>query len=132
MARLRLKSGTELAMNPSNGRFVPIRGAKTVKTVSAQFLADLQADWEEHGNEVLAAVREQFPEIYFQMMIKLAQVTRIEVGGAGDFDRAKTQEEILQRVEERAGLEGRKHLERFMRGLEKIEQQQTIEAEEVS
>jgi hypothetical protein len=39
-----------------------LRGARTIRTLSARYIADLQDDWEEHGKEALKEYRERFPE----------------------------------------------------------------------
>lgn len=51
--------------------------------LSEDFLADLQADWEQHGSEILSIMRERHPQIYFQSMVKLALVQRIESASQG-------------------------------------------------
>ena len=71
-----------------------------VRSVSAAFLADLEVHWQKVGTKVLDIVAEKYPDLYFQGMIQLTKINRIEIGKAGDFDRAKTKEEVLQRLEE--------------------------------
>ena len=50
----------------------------------------------------------------------MSKVIRWEVGVAGEFDRALTPEEIMDRLEKRVGPEGRKLFERFLRGGNKL------------
>ncbi len=59
-------------------------------------------------------------------MIKLAKVTRIEVGSPGAFAKLDKQG-ILEKLEEKGGPEARQLFERFMRDVEKLqaEQEQT-------
>src|SRR6516225_12178357 len=44
------------------------------------FLRDLQADWAQHGKDILEVMRKKHPEIYFQCMVKLALVQSAELG----------------------------------------------------
>jgi hypothetical protein len=41
--------------------------------------------WRQRGDEILHRVADQYPEMIFSGLIKLAKVTRIEVGSPGDF-----------------------------------------------
>ena len=41
----------------------------------------------------LLFLREKFPEIYFQSMVKLALVHRVEIGQPKEFDKPRTVEE---------------------------------------
>jgi hypothetical protein len=63
----------------------------------------------------------KFPEIYFQSMIKLAMIHRIELGQPQAFQQPRTREEVLHKMEERTGLAGRKMLEKFLVRLDKLE-----------
>ncbi len=56
-------------------------------------------------------------------MIKLAKVTRIEVGGPGNFAKLGKQG-ILERLEERGGPEARQLFEKFVPDVEKLQAQQ--------
>ncbi len=56
-------------------------------------------------------------------MIKLARVTRIEVGSPGDFAKLG-KVDIVQKLEERGGPEARKLFEKFMRDVQKLQAQQ--------
>ncbi len=60
-------------------------------------------------------------------MIKLAQVTKIEIGQPNDFARLGSKEAILQRLEERSGPEARKLFEKFVRDLDKLRVEQDQE-----
>ncbi len=66
---------------------------------------------------------DQYPELIFSGMIKLAKVTRIEVGSPGAFTRLSKQG-ILERLEEKGGPEARKLFEKFMRDVEKLQAEQ--------
>jgi hypothetical protein len=55
--------------------------------LSASFLADLQEDYELYGKGISALMRERFPTKYFDALVSLAKVHRIELGPAGAFGR---------------------------------------------
>ena len=88
--------------------------------LSQDFLGDLQEDWEQHGKDILPIMREKFPEIYFQSLVKLAIIHRVEFGQPKDFERPRSREELLQKMEERAGPAGRKMLEKFLAKLGQV------------
>jgi hypothetical protein len=103
----------------------PGRPVGSRNRLSENFLADLQADWEQHGNEILSIMREKHPEMYFRSMVKLALVHRIELSQPRDFDRPRSPEEVLAELEERVGPEGRRMFEDFLckvKRLERVEQ----------
>jgi hypothetical protein len=71
--------------------------------LSEGFLADLFADWVEHGAAVLDRVRQDDPIAYLRIVAGLCKDYRIEVSRGDDFADAESPEEILARLEERAG-----------------------------
>ena len=56
----------------------------------------------------------KYPAQYFAGMVTLAKVIRWEVGTPGAFDRPRTPEEVMDRLEERIGPKGRKLFEQFL------------------
>jgi hypothetical protein len=119
-----------IAIRDDRGRFLkgmpggPGRPVGSRNKLSEDFLRDLQADWEQHGKDILEVMREKHPEIYFQCIVKLALVHPVELYPAGGSNRRQTPEEIMAKLEERVGLEGRKMFERFMRRVRRLEEQQ--------
>jgi hypothetical protein len=88
--------------------------------LTEKFLSDLQAEWGQYGKNILEVMREQFPHIYFQCMVELAQVNG-EFDQPNEFDRPRTREQVLQRLEEHSGPEGRKLFENFLARMGKLE-----------
>jgi hypothetical protein len=68
----------------------------------------------------LDACAERWPHIYVQVVAKLAQIHRVEVGGPGDFQQAMNWEQLLEKVGERFGQQGRQMFERFVARLERL------------
>ena len=66
---------------------------------------------------------DQYPELIFSGMIKLAKVTRIEVGSPGDFAKLGKQG-ILEKLQEKAGPKARQLFEKFMRDVDRLQQEQ--------
>ena len=66
-------------------------------------------------------MREKFPEIYFQSIVKLALIHRVELGQPKAFDLPRTTEEVLQRLEQRVGPVVRKMFEDFLRKIKRLE-----------
>ena len=53
-----------------------------------QFLwCDLQEDYELYGKGIFALMRKRFPTKYFDALVSLAKVHRIELGPPGSLDR---------------------------------------------
>ncbi len=66
---------------------------------------------------------DQYPELIFSGLMKLAKVTRIEVGSPGAFAKLG-KADIVQKLEERGGPEARKLFEKFVADVEKLQAQQ--------
>jgi hypothetical protein len=117
-----------------NGELRPVmytnsgQGLSDVRTVSGEFLLDLQRYWREYGWDCLVRTGEKFPELIVASQVKLAKVMRVEVGGPGEFAAVASKAEILEKLEERAGPEARKLFEKFTRDLAKLQEKQKNEA----
>ena len=118
-----------LTIRDQRGRYLkgvpggPGRPVGSRNKLTEDFLRDLQADWEQHGKDILATVREKHPELYFQCMIKLALIQPVELYPPGGSDRQYTPEEIMARLEERVGPEGRRLFEDFLRKVNRLRTQ---------
>ena len=55
-----------------------LRGARTIRTLSARYIPDLQDDWEIHGKAALAGYREKFVDRYVENYAMLARIIRVE------------------------------------------------------
>jgi hypothetical protein len=73
----------------------------------------------------LHRVADNYPELFFAGMIKLCQVTKVEVGSPGDFAKLGNKQAIIEKLEQKAGPEARKLFEQFVRDVEKLEAQQS-------
>ena len=89
------------------------------RVLSNEFIADLCDDWRVGGKEALSRCREQYPQVYVQVVARLAQIHRVEVGGPGEFASAMNREQLLDKVGERFGLKVREMFERFMTQLDR-------------
>jgi hypothetical protein len=76
---------------------------------------------------VLDDVAKKYPAQYFAGMVTLAKVIRWEVGTPGAFDRPRTPEEVMDRLEERVGPKGRKLFEQFLRKVNRLGEQQLLQ-----
>jgi hypothetical protein len=61
--------------------------------------------------------------------VSLARIIRWEVDPTRAFDRALSPEEIMDKLEQRVGPEGRKLFEQFLRKVNKLQAQQQLEAQ---
>ena len=95
-------------------------GLRDIREISGQFFVSLYDVWEQRGDEILHRVADKHPELYFAGMIKLCQVTKIELGSPGDFAELGNKESILQKLEQKAGPQARALFERFTRDLEAL------------
>ena len=103
-------------------------GIRDIREVSGEFFLSVQDAWRKYGDEILEKVALQFPELFFAGMIKLCQVTKVEVGPPRDFSRLTNKEEIVAKLEERSGPEARKLFEKFIKDLEKLQAKQEQES----
>ena len=94
--------------------------------LTEDFLGDMHAASLEHGPNVINRLIADQPEVFLQAILKIAQVHRVEVGRPEAFDRPRTREEALQRLEESAGPEARKLLEGFLKKVDKLERDQDL------
>jgi hypothetical protein len=119
-----------ITIRDEHGRYLkgmrggPGRPVGSRNKLTEDFLRDLQADWEQHGKKILEVMREKHPEIYFQCMVKLALAHPVELYSPSGPNRQYTPEEIMAKLEERVGPEGRKMFERFLRQVRRLEEQQ--------
>ena len=58
---------------------------------------------------------------YFDALVSLAKVHRIELGPPDSFDRPATTAEALDRLEQRAGPQARAMLEQFLEQVKEVE-----------
>ena len=118
-------SNTQKALvRDEHGRWVkgfpggPGRPLGSRNKLREDFFADMHAAWLEHGPEVINRLIAERPEVFLLAMLKITQVHRVE------FDRPDpppSEEEALQRLEQRAGPKARKMLEDFLVKVEKLE-----------
>jgi hypothetical protein len=102
-------------------------GLRDIREVSGQFFLSVQEVWQERGNEILHRVADKHPELFLAGMIKLCQVTKVEVGSPGDFARLGNKQEIIEKLERKAGPEARKLFEKFIKDVKKLQAQQEQE-----
>ena len=112
-----------------NGKLRPLtyyggKGLADVRVISGRFLLSFQDLWERRGDEILDRVADEHPELILLSQIKLASVTRIEVSDPGDFSKLKSKQEIVEKLEERAGPQARKLFERFIKEVERLQANQ--------
>jgi hypothetical protein len=115
-----------------NGKMEPLlfEGGQLVKTLSIGFLADLEEDWRAHGKKVFPVLREKYPQAYFGGLVALSKVIKWDANDTAMFDQTLTPEQIMDKLEQRVGPEGRKLFERFLRDVNKL-QAKRIEAQQV-
>ena len=109
-----------------NGQIRPLtyyngKGLSDVRWVSGRFLLSLQEFWEELGDDVLRRVAATHPELLMMAMVKISAVQRIEVSEPDDFSGLKSKQEVIDRLEQRAGPEARKLFEDFIKQVEALE-----------
>ena len=114
-----------------NGKMEPllIEGGQLVKTLSIGFLADLEEDWRAHGKKIFPVLREKYPQAYFGGLVALSKIIKWDAAETEMFDKTLSPEEIMDKLEQRVGPEGRKLFERFLRDVNKL-QAKRIEAQQ--
>ena len=74
-------------------------------------------------------LREKFPQAYFGALVALAKIIRWETAEELLSEGGMTPEEIMEKLEERVGPQGRKLFEDFLRKVNKLQAQQQLEAQ---
>ena len=110
------------------GQPMMVNGGATIKALSSEFLWDLQQHWRIHRTKILDDCAAKYPAQYLAAMVTLSKVMRWEVGEPGAFDKPRTPEEVIERLEQRIGPEGRKLFERFLREVQQLEERQQLTA----
>jgi len=85
-----------------------LHGGQVVKTLSVAFLADFEQHWRTHGRKVLDILAEKYPQAYFGGAVALAKSIKWETAEEDLSDGAMTPEEIMDKLEQRVGPEGRR------------------------
>ena len=112
-------------------KLLPMPNAEgSIRSLSLQFLLDFEQHWRIHGSEVLDRLAEQQPAAYFAGAVSLAKVLRIELGKPGEFDRPKTPEEIIEKLEQRIGPRGREIFENFVRQINQLQAERQAQLEQ--
>ncbi len=117
--RRRLPPNAETAVR-AHMEPVLLKGGETVKSLSTAFLADLEEDWRTHGKKVFPVLREKYPQAYFGGLVALAKMIRWETAEEMLSDGGMTPDEIMDKLEQRVGPEGRKLFEDFLRKVNEI------------
>ena len=114
-----------------NGKMEPllIEGGQLVKTLSIGFMADLEEDWRIHGKKIFPILREKYPQAYFGGLVALSKIVKWDQAETEMFDKTLTPEEIMDKLEERVGPEGRKLFERFLRDVNELGARRHLEAQ---
>jgi hypothetical protein len=126
--RRRLPPNAEIAVR-AHMEPVLLKGGETVKSLSTAFLADLEEDWRAHGKKVFPVLREKYPQAYFGGLVALAKMIRWETAEEMLSDGGMTPDEIMDKLEQRVGPEGRKLFEDFLRKVNTLQAKQLAERE---
>jgi hypothetical protein len=73
--------------------------------LTSAFVEALEKDWTEHGPSVIAAVREQAPAKYAELIVRLVPIEPNLVA-PGDFSQCDSEEDIAKRLLAQVGIEG--------------------------
>ena len=72
------------------------------------------------GRKFSRCLREKYPQAYFGGLVALAKMIRWETAEEDLSGGGMTPEEIMDKLEERVGPEGRKLFERFLRDVNEL------------
>ena len=120
-------SNTDVAIRDKRGRYLkgmpggPGRPAGSRNKLTEDFFADLHAAWQERGREAIDRVVTERPEAFLAIVARTIDVRRVEPGLSGEFEQARSKEEIAQRLEEQWGSEARKLFEEFIAKVDKLD-----------
>jgi hypothetical protein len=106
-----------------------LHGGQVVKSLSVGFLMDFEQHWRTHGKKVLDILAEKYPQAYFGGAVALAKSIRWETAEEDLSGGGMTPEEIMDKLEQRVGPEGRKLFEQFLRKLNELGAKRHLEAQ---
>ena len=87
---------------------VVVRQDSNVQVISGKFLGDFQRHYDEKGYKIFDWVLETNPLAYFTALVGLSKIVRVEADITHrEGSKPKGLDEILERVEEQTGKEGR-------------------------
>jgi len=92
-------------------------------------MADLEEDWRAHGKKIFEVLREKYPQAYFAGFVALSKVVKWDQNDSAMFDQTMSPEQIMDKLEERVGPEGRKLFERFLRDVNELGARRHLEAQ---
>jgi hypothetical protein len=75
------------------------------------------------------ATVEKYPQAYFGGAVALSKVIKWDASESAMFDQTMTPEEIMDKLEQRVGPEGRKLFERFLRDVNELGARRHLEAQ---
>jgi hypothetical protein len=104
------------------------QSASQTQSVNNRFRSG-KSHWRVHGPKVLDVLAEKYPQAYFSGLVALSKVIKWDAGEGAMFDQTLTPEEIMDKLEQRVGPEGRKLFERFLRQVNKLQAKQYLEAQ---
>jgi hypothetical protein len=103
-----LTANSSADRDPANGQFLlghtghggRPRGSRN--KLGAQFVDDLYADWQQHGRDVIVAVRKTDPAAYLRAVSHLLP-DQLEVGAPGDFSHLDSVDAVIDAMIAEAG-----------------------------
>ncbi len=106
-----------------------LHGGQVVKSLSVGFLMDFEQHWRTHGKKVLDILAEKYPQAYFGGAVALAKAIKWETADEEAAGGTMTPDEIIEKLEQRVGPEGRKLFERFLRDVNMLQAKQLARRE---
>jgi hypothetical protein len=101
-------------------------GAPNGRALSSEFLPDFAEHYHAEGKGIFAVMYEKNATAYFNALVQLAKVLKIEIGKPHDFDRPLSRDEALDRLERQAGPGARQMLEQFLEHVVAPERPDTV------
>ena len=111
----------EIAVRPQKIIAFPRR--PNAENLRANFLRRFNAHFlSKPDDELFELIYTEDPRLYFQSLVQLARILKVETGEPGAFDdRPRPREEALKKLEERAGVDARRLFEAFLKKIDKLE-----------
>jgi hypothetical protein len=97
--------------------------------MSAAFMADVERAWRKHGPKVLDVLAEKYPQASLAAWWRRQRLRWDTTTDDTGFRRTMTPEEVMDKLEERVGPEGRKLFEQFIRKVNILQAKQQLEAQ---
>ena len=115
------RKDAELAVMGHHQPPMIVNGGRTIRTLSAGFIAKWQDHFDKKGHAIFDLMYDSYPKEYFEGLIVMSRVIRLEADVKHTISKPQTITEALDELESKVGRTGRLKFEKFLRSMGELE-----------